>query len=177
MALENRDPGTDSKNKAIEGVKKMKKKGRRPSSSSSSSTPLPTTTATTDDATAKKGTPFRHERWFFSVWIMPWGLDQTKSIPNESLSLQTSGAFHLESACICLSKPIAKKKHAKEEKKTHTPPAMPPASSDLAMDAAESVLWFLARSSWALVVLLGPLVVVVAAADDAEGDDGAAICS
>jgi len=51
---------------------------------------------------------------------------------------------------------------------------MPPASSDLAMDAAESVLWFRARSSWALVVAVGPLVVVAAAV--ALGD-GAAIWS
>ena len=44
---------------------------------------------------------------------------------------------------------------------------MPPASSDLAMDDAESVLWFLARSSVALV----PDVLVAASAVD---DDGAA---
>ena len=46
---------------------------------------------------------------------------------------------------------------------------MPPASSDLAMDDAESVLWFLARSS---VALLDPDVLVAASAVD---DDGAAM--
>ena len=56
-----------------------------------------------------------------------------------------------------------------EKEKTHTPPAMPPASSDLAMDDAESVLWFLARSS---VALLDPDVLVAASAVD---DDGAAM--
>ena len=48
---------------------------------------------------------------------------------------------------------------------------MPPASSDLAMDDAESVLWFLARSSVALL-LLDPDVLVAASAVD---DDGAAM--
>ena len=43
---------------------------------------------------------------------------------------------------------------------------MPPASSDLAMDDAESVLWFLARSSVALLLLL------VAASVDVDDDDG-----
>lgn len=54
-------------------------------------------------------------------------------------------------------------------KKTHTPPAMPPASSDLAMDDAESVLWFLACSS----VAVKDSDVLVAAS--AVGDDGAAM--
>ena len=45
---------------------------------------------------------------------------------------------------------------------------MPPARSDLAMDDAESVLWFLARSS----VALDPDVLVAASAVD---DDGAAM--
>ena len=47
---------------------------------------------------------------------------------------------------------------------------MPPASSDLAMDDAESVLWFLARSS----VALDPDVLVAASAVD---DDGAAMAA
>ena len=77
-------------------------------------------------------------------------------MPSAPISFETDAAFPTQSA------------DRDREKKTHTPPAMPPARSDLAMDDAESVLWFLARSS----VALDPDVLVAASAVD---DDGAAM--